>query len=134
MLVEKGKQPKGGKKSKQWLTVTFFVNTVGEKFDQPIVIWKGKLPCCFKKLQDMSRPANVNYFLNRKSCMVSEVMEAVLAHFNRKLIFEDNKVIFFLVNATCHPESMIGQFSQTKITFLGKNTTSRLNPLDAGII
>ena len=82
----------------------------------------------------MSRSANVNYFLNHKSCMVSEVMEAVLAHFNRKLIFEDSKVILFLVNATCHPESMIGQFSQTKIIFLWKNTTSRLKPLDAGII
>ena len=61
-------------------------------------------------------------------------MEAVLARFNRKLIFEDRKVILFLDNATCHPESMIGKFSQIKIVFLPKNTTSRLQPLDAGII
>ena len=61
-------------------------------------------------------------------------MEAVLAPFNRKLIFEDRKVILFLDNATCHPESMIGKFSQIKIVFLPKNTTSRLQPLDAGII
>ena len=66
--------------------------------------------------------------------MTSEVMEAVLARFNRKLILEDRKVILFLDNATCHPESMIGQFSQIKIVFLPKNTTSRLQPLDAGII
>ena len=59
---------------------------------------------------------------------------AVLARFNRKLIFEDRKVILFLDNATCHPESMIGKFSQIKIVFLPKNTTSRLQPLDAGII
>ena len=32
-LVEKGKQAKGGKKSKQRLTVAFFVNTAGEKVD-----------------------------------------------------------------------------------------------------
>ena len=57
-----------------------------------------------------SRPANVYYFLNPKSCMTSEVMEAVLARFNRKLVFEDRKVTLFFDNATCHPESMIGQF------------------------
>ena len=66
--------------------------------------------------------------------MTSEVIEAVLARFNRKLILEDRKVILFLYNATCHPESMIGQFLQIKIVFLPKNTTSRLQPLDAGII
>ena len=66
--------------------------------------------------------------------MTSEVMEAVLARFDRKLVFEDRKVIFFLDDATCHPESMIGHFSQIKIIFLLKNTTSRLQPLGAGII
>ena len=66
-LVEKGKQAKGGKKSKQRLTVAFFVNATGEKVDQPIVIWKNKLPRCFKKLQDPSRPADVYYFLDPKS-------------------------------------------------------------------
>ena len=35
-LVEKGKQAKGGKKSKQRLTVTFFVKTAGQKVDQPL--------------------------------------------------------------------------------------------------
>ena len=133
-LVEKGKQAKGGKKSKQRLTVAFFVNAAGEKVDQPIVIWKSKLPRCFKKLKDPSRPVDVHYFSNPKSWMTSEVMAAVLARFNRKLLFEDRKVILFLDNATCHPESLIDQFSQIKIVFLPKNTTSRLQPLDAGII
>ena len=94
-LVQKGKQAKGGKKSKQLLTVAFFVNAAGEKVDQPIVIWKSKLPRCFMKLQDPSRPAKVHYFLNHKSWMTSEVMEAVLARFNRKLVFEDRKSYSF---------------------------------------
>ena len=61
-------------------------------------------------------------------------MEDVLARFNRKLEFEDRKIILSLDNATCYPESMIGQFSQIKIIFLRKNTTSRLQPLDADVI
>ena len=62
--------------------------------------------------------------------MTSEVMETLLARFNRKLLFEDRNVILFLDNAACHPESMIGQFLQIKIIFLPKNATSRLQPLD----
>ena len=131
-LVEKGKQAKDGKKSKQRLTVAFFANAAGERVDQPIVIWKSKLPRCLKKLKDPSCPVNIHYFSNPKSWMTSEVMEAVLARFNRKLVLEDRKVTFFLDNATCHPEYMIRQFSQIRIVFLPKNTTSTLQPLDAG--
>ena len=90
-LVEKGKQAQGGKKSKQRLTVAFFVNAAGEKVDQPIVIWKSKPPRCFMKFQDPPRPANVHCFSNPKSWMTSEVIEAVLTSFNRKLIFKDRK-------------------------------------------
>ena len=39
-----------------------------------------------------------------------------------------------LDNATCHPKLIIDSFSQINIIFLPKNTTSRLQPLDAGII
>ena len=37
-------------------------------------------------------------------------------------------------NATCHPEDMGDKLSHIKVVFLSKNTTSRLQPLDAGII
>ena len=70
---------------KQRLTVTFFVNAAGEK-QKTIAIWKIK-----KKLQDLSRPANVRYFWNPKSWMTSEAMEAVMARFNRKFVFEGRK-------------------------------------------
>ena len=58
----------------------------------------------------------------------------LLSKLNRKLVFENKKVILFLDNATCHPESMDEMFSNIKIVFLPKNTASRLQPLDAGII
>ena len=37
-LVEKGKQAKGGKKSKQRFTIAFFVDAAGEKVEEPVVI------------------------------------------------------------------------------------------------
>ena len=60
--------------------------------------------------------------------MTSEIFETVLSKLNRKLDFENRKVILFLDNATCHPESMDDTFSNIKIVFLPKNTTSRLQP------
>ena len=66
--------------------------------------------------------------------MASEIFETVLSKFNRKRVFENRKVILFLDNATCHPESMDDKFFNIKIVFLPKITTSRLQPLDAGII
>ena len=36
-------------------------------------------------------------------------------------------------NVTVHPQSLIGKFSNIKIVFFPKKTTSGLQPLDAGI-
>ena len=133
-LVQKRKQAKGGKKSKQRFPIAFFISGAGQKIDEPIFIWKSKFPRCFNGLRDPSRPGNVHYFSNSKSWMTSEIFETVLSKLNRKLVFENRKVILFLDNATCRRESMDDKFSNIKIVFLPKNTTSRLQPLDAGII
>ena len=50
--------------------------------------------------------------------MTFDVMLVVLKRFNRWLLSEQRKVILFLDNATCHPESMVDSFSQIKIIFL----------------
>ena len=66
--------------------------------------------------------------------MKSDVMQPVLTRFNRKLLLQQRKIVLVLDNATCHFKSMIDSFSQIKIIFLPKNITSRLQPLDVGII
>ena len=66
--------------------------------------------------------------------MTSDVMQAVLTRFNRKLSLEQRKVVLILDNITCHPKSIIDSFSQINIVLLPKNTTSTLQPLNAGVI
>ena len=61
-------------------------------------------------------------------------MEKLLGTLNRKCAAEDYKMLLFIDNAPSHPESFTDCFSHVKIVFLPKNTTSKLQPLDAGII
>ena len=62
------------------------------------------------------------------------MIKSVLTRLNRKLLFKERKVFIFVYNATCHPKSATDSFSQRKTNFLAKNTTSVLQPQDAGII
>ena len=61
-------------------------------------------------------------------------MEEILRTLNRKCAAEDHKILLFIDNAPRLPESFSDCFSHVQIVFLPKNTTSKLQPLDAGII
>ena len=60
-------------------------------------------------------------------------MGNVLTKLNGKMKRENRHIILFVGNASCHPSSLKGMFSNVQIEFLPKNTTSRTQPLDAGI-
>lgn len=128
---EKGKKCKGGKKSKHRVTVAFLVNAAGDKED-PIVIWKSENPRCFRGLQKSSLP--VKYFHQKKAWMTGEILDVVLTSFNRRMSHAKRYVLLLIDNAGCHPEELKGKYSNVKVVFLPPNTTSKLQPLDLGII
>ena len=53
---------------------------------------------------------------------------------NQKMTAAQGNKLRFMVNAPCQPENFVVSYSHIKVVFLPKNTTSRLQPLDAGII
>ena len=132
-LSERGKRCSGGKNAKQRNTWAFFVNAAGDKED-PIVIGKSVKPRCFKHLKDKTRPSKCNYFSNAKAWMNTGIMTEVLSKLNRRLKRKNRRILLFMDNAPCHPESLKDSFSNINIVFLPKNTTSMTQPLDAGII
>ena len=132
-LVEKSRGCKGGKKSKQSLTAAFFVAADGSKISEPVVIWKSKSPRCFKNIQGRTRPSMVYYFSNEKAWMRTELMGSVRL-LDRKVLLEHRKIILFLDNRPCYPETFQYNFKNIKLIFLQNYTTSRLQPLDAVII
>ena len=132
-LSERRKRCRGGKNSKERATRAFFVRASGEK-EAPIVVGKSRNPRCFKSLKDSSRPYKCDYFFSSKAWMTSEIFEEILLRLDQRMKREDRHILLFLDNTPCHPNALIDHFSNIKMAFLPKNTTSRTQPLDAGII
>ena len=133
-LAQTRKNCKGGKKSKQRITVAFFVSADGGKVDKPIVIRKSKKPRYFKRTNAASKLKQVSYFADAKSWMQIDITEKVLEKLNHVMKLENRNVSLFLDNTPVHAENLVGKYSNIKIVFLLKNTTSGLQPLDTGII
>ena len=76
ILVSKKKtrKCKDGKKSKEQLTVAFFVSSSGFKVCKPVVVGKSKIPRCFRKLPNPCKPFGMQYFYCRKALMRTEIM------------------------------------------------------------
>ena len=66
--------------------------------------------------------------------MNSDIMETFLYRLDRRVNFENCKVILLLDDATCHSERLQNGLTNIKLVFLPKNTTSPIQPLNAGII
>ena len=74
------------------------------------------------------------YYANKRAWMNSELMEKLLIQPKRKYSAIDRKIILFMYNAPSHPPTFETAFSHLKVVFLPKNTTSKLQPLNAGMI
>ena len=122
----------GRKRSKERLTCAFFVNSSGVK-EKPIVIRNSENPRCLTGIANKA-DFPCRYFNQPKAWMKTDILEEIPGRLNGRLRRQNRKIIFFIGNAPCHPEDLDGKFSQIEIIFLPKNTTSRLQPLDLGII
>ena len=128
-LAQKGKKAKSGKKSKQRITVAFFVTADGPKNGKPIVIWRSKRTRYFRLASAPDKLAEVSFFDDSKFCMQVEIMEKFLDTLNFQMRKERRNVILFLDNATAHPTSSTDMYSNIKTVFVSKNTqTSQLQP------
>lgn len=128
-LCFKGENCSGGKKSKERLTLLLCCNMIGE-FETPLIIGKAKKPRCFKNIQ--VQKLSVTWKNNKKAWMTTQIMSDWLVELENKMKKQNRKIILFLDNATSHPAYL--KLKHVNIVFLPPNTTSKLQPLDQGII
>ena len=62
------------------------------------------------------------------------MMKHILGRVDRQLKLENSHVILFLDNAPSHPELLQDPLEFFKLIYLPKNTISKLEPADAGVI
>ena len=129
---ERGKKHSGGKRCKKRITIAFLVSATGVQ-ETPIVIWNSKSPRYFHGFDVRSLP--VKYYSQSKSWMIGEILVDYLTSFNQKMRAEKRSVLLLLNNVGCHPPEMLqDKCCNIKILFIPLNTTSKLQPLDLGII
>ncbi len=124
----KGKECRGGKMSKERLTVALCASMTGEKLPA-LVIGKSRKPRCFKNIDPKTLP--VTYRSNKKAWMNGALFEEWLKSLDAKMRRQKRHVLLFLDNAPAHP---VIKLANVELKFLPANTTSRSQPMDQGII
>ena len=128
-LAVKGSDCSGGKKSKERITVSLCVNSLGE-FEKPLVIGHALKPRCFRNINPQNLP--VVWTANKKAWMTTAIFTDWIMKFNSRIAAQGRHVLLLLDNAPAHPQEL--ELSNVVLQYLPANTTSMLQPLDLGII
>lgn len=127
-LDTRGDKCHGGKQGKARVTVLLAANMDGSTKLRPLVIGKFQTPRCMRNCPNIP----VTYAWNKKSWMTRDIFLKWLKAWDSDLARQGRKVCLIVDNCTAHHTD--AQLSNIEVVFLPPNTTSKLQPLDQGII
>ena len=134
-INRKGVQCRGEKKVKQCNPGHFLSNyAAGRKEDLIRTGWYGNPRYLKYTVCLFDKDEAYGCWCYSYTWMTTEVMKEVLTRLNAKFKIEGQKILLLMINAPCHPESLGDSISNITIKFLPKNTSFKMQPLDAGII
>lgn len=128
-LAFKGECCHGGKHSKERLTVLLCVNSDGSDKQIPIVIGKSLKPRCFKNVKKIP----CKYYANGNAWMTTQIFISFLHSLDRQMRSQNRQIILLIDNCAAHPQDT-SFLTNIKIIKYPANMTSKLQPLDLGII
>ena len=123
----KSKKCHGGKQSKERVTVSLCCNMDGSEKQSLLAIGKFAKPRCFKGIE-----LPLRYTSNKKAWMTSDLFEKWLRDFDQSMDSANRKVLLVIDNCTAHVK--VNGLLATEVLFLPPNATSKLQPLDCGVI
>ena len=126
-LHSKGLRCAGGKFSRVRLTGVAAANAMGGKLPMA-VIGRSEKPRCFIGVKSLL----CQYESQKKSWMDSEIFTNYIRKLDRKFQFEGRKVTFIIDNCPAHPS--LDNLKAMELILLPPNTTSKMQPMDQGVI
>lgn len=128
----RGEQVIGGRSSKDRVTLMLCSNMDGSDKLRPVIIGKVKNPRVLKTLYGMSTAdLPVDYYSSANGWMTGFIFDKWLSKWNAKLAAKKRNVLLLLDNAPSH---VVQTYSNIRIQFLPPNTTSKLQPMDQGML
>ncbi|KAM3936770.1 tigger transposable element-derived protein 4-like [Leptodactylus fuscus] len=128
-IAVKGEKCHGGKMSKERITVLVTTNADGSEKIPILVIGKYKKPRCFKNVRTLP----CEYKNNTKAWMTGDFFVQFLRALDAKMGTRNRKVALFLDCCPAHPQEVEG-LRNVDLYFFPPNCTSKLQPLDLGVI
>jgi len=124
----------GQKVTKERITVALCMNADGSDKLKPIIINKSKRPRSFGK--SFNPQSICSYYHNPKAWMNMVVFKDWLLKQNQRFVQKKKKVLLLVDNATGHNISneLKVKLTNIRLEYLPANTTSHIQPADAGII
>lgn len=128
-LAFKNEKCYGGKLSKERVTCLLATNMTGTEKLKIFLIGKSAKPRCFRGNTHLS----VTYKSNKKAWMTADLFETWLLELDKYFLRHNRKVLLIIDNCPAHPQ-LSHKLKAIKLEFFPPNMTSKLQPLDQGII
>uniref|UniRef100_H3A146 HTH CENPB-type domain-containing protein n=1 Tax=Latimeria chalumnae TaxID=7897 RepID=H3A146_LATCH len=127
-LAIEGENCHGGKHSRECIKVMVAANMDSSEKLKLLVIGKSQKSRRFKNVKSLP----VDYKANTQAWMTSDIFSKWVKKFNRKMECQKCKVLLFIDNCPAHPT--IATLKAITMIVLPPNSTSKLQPMDQGII
>ena len=109
----------------------FTVNMTGSDKRPPLVIGKAARPSALKKKNVLLKNLKIEYYNNTRAWMNGPIFHSYMKNWNDELARQRRHILLLIDNAPSH---IVDEYSNITIQFLPPNTTSKIQPLDQGII